>query len=179
MVGKVPNSKDLERIGAALKQAKTAAKAYLELTGKPLGITGEVAEFEAARILGLELAEARQPGYDAVPTSEALETKVQIKGRRIAGDAKHGQRVGSIRFDHEWDSVVLVILDEDFEPLEIHEAQRATIQNALDEPGSKARNKRGALSVSKFKSIGLLLWTRDRGYLDEPLVAGDSAETVD
>jgi hypothetical protein len=31
-----------------------------------LGITGEIGEYEAARLLGLRLASAREPGYDAV-----------------------------------------------------------------------------------------------------------------
>ncbi len=48
-----------------LRAAKLLAQ-YRTLTGKPLGITGEVAEYEAARILGVELAAARQAGYDVV-----------------------------------------------------------------------------------------------------------------
>ena len=36
------------------------------LNGKALGITGEVDEYEAARILGVELTPARQAGYDAI-----------------------------------------------------------------------------------------------------------------
>lgn len=158
------NKQQLNQIGAALQQAKSAAKKYRQLTGKPLGITGEIAEFEAARILGLTLSQARQPGYDAEHHKGEQIAKVQIKGRRIPKDAKPGQRVGSIRFDHEWDSVVLVILDEDFEVVEIHEADRDVIWKALKKPGSKARNERGALSVSKFKSIGNLLWSRKDGY---------------
>lgn len=48
-----------------LREAKILAPQYRGLTGKPLGITGEVAEYEAARILGAELTAARQAGYDA------------------------------------------------------------------------------------------------------------------
>jgi hypothetical protein len=48
---------------ALLREAKKLAQKYLALTGKPLGITGEVAEYEAAaRILGLELTAAREAG---------------------------------------------------------------------------------------------------------------------
>ena len=53
-------------IGGLLKEAKVLGKKYRRLTGKPLGITGEVAEFSAATLLGFELAMARQAGYDAV-----------------------------------------------------------------------------------------------------------------
>lgn len=54
-----------EKLTEILAGAKKAATAYYELTGKPLGITGEIAECQAAKLLGLQLAEARPPGYDA------------------------------------------------------------------------------------------------------------------
>lgn len=142
-----------------LREAKSLAKRYRALTGKPLGITGEVAEFAAAELLGLELAEARQAGYDAIRAEAQKTIKVQIKGRVIPHGAKPGQRLGSIRLDEEWDTVVLVILDENFEPQVIYEADRKAVKAALVAPGSKARNERGALSVSKFKSIGATVWS--------------------
>ena len=40
---------------AILAETKRLAQQYRALTGKPLGVTGEVAEFEAARILDLDL----------------------------------------------------------------------------------------------------------------------------
>lgn len=43
-----------------LREAKVLAQRYYHLTDKPLGGTGEVAEYEAARILNLELELARQ-----------------------------------------------------------------------------------------------------------------------
>jgi hypothetical protein len=56
-----------------LRQAKKLAQEYRSLTGKPLGITGEVAECEAARLLGVELTPARQAGYGAVELRSGLE----------------------------------------------------------------------------------------------------------
>ena len=46
--------------------AKSLAQGYRAVTRKPLGITGEVAEFDAARLLNLQLVDARQVGYDAI-----------------------------------------------------------------------------------------------------------------
>ena len=146
------NKKEIEEIlGAAVELASR----YKKLTGKPLGITGEVAEFSAAKLLGLELAEARKAGYDALGPGKR---KIQIKGRCFSDNFKSGQRVGSIRLDHEWDSVLLVILDESFNVTEMWEAYRPAVEAALLEPGSKARNVRGALSVNKFKQIGQQVW---------------------
>lgn len=42
-----------------LHDVKALAIEYDAATGKPLGVTGEIAEVEAARLLGLHLAEAR------------------------------------------------------------------------------------------------------------------------
>jgi hypothetical protein len=149
-----------QRILEILRDAKKLAQDYRRLTGKPLGITGEVAEYEAARILKVQLTPARQAGYDAVEQRDGVEWRLQIKGRCLLDDAKPGQRVGSIQINKDWDAVLLVILDQNFEAVEIYEAAREPVVQALTAPGSKARNERGALSVSKFKAIGKLRWQR-------------------
>lgn len=141
-----------------LAEAKKLAQEYHALTGKPLGVTGEVAEYEAARILGLELTPARQAGYDAVRPLDGR--RFQIKGRCILPRSKPGQRLGSIDIAKEFDAVLMVLLDSNFDALEIYEADRSVVIGALIAPGSKSRNERGALGVSKFKSIGHRCWTR-------------------
>ena len=84
--------------------------------------------------------------------------KVQIKGRSLPPKPNPGTRIGSIQLNKDWDIVILVLLDEDLEPTELFEADRASITEALLAPGSKARNERGALGISKFKSIGKKVW---------------------
>ena len=151
---------NLDRVGAIIQAVRALAIQYYKETGKPLGVTSEIAEFEAARILGLELCTARQAGYDAIRATGPGPKFVQIKGRRIREAANPGQRVGRIRFDHEWDSVILVLLDDRYEAEEIYEAEREAIKQALSAPGSRARNERGALGVPKFKQIGKRIWPR-------------------
>jgi hypothetical protein len=141
-----------------LNEAKFLAKKYRDLTGKPLGITSEIAEFNAAHLFGLELAKARQPGYDAIQRKGRKEKRIQIKARCILPGAKLGQRVPSIKLTGEWEVVWLVLMDENFDVTSIYEAERSPIEKALKAPGSRARNERGALSVSKFRSIGRLIW---------------------
>ena len=150
-----------ERVLDVLREAKVLAREYYRLTGKPLGITGEVAEYEAARILGVELTAARQAGYDATENKNGEKRRLQIKGRCLLPNCKPGQRVGSIDIKKDWDAVLLVILDEHFDATAMYEADRAAVIAAIIAPGSKARNERGALSVSKFRSIGKLRWRRD------------------
>lgn len=149
-----------EEVMSLLRQAKKLAQRYYARTGKPLGVTGEVAEYEAARILGVELTPPRQAGFDALERKGTMVRKLQIKGRCLQKNCKPGQRLSSIRTNHEWDAVLMVLLDHNFDATEIYEAPPAKIIAALMEPGSKARNVRGALTVNKFKSIGKLRWRR-------------------
>lgn len=142
-----------------LAQAKILAQEYYSLTGKPLGVTGEVAEYEAARILGVSLASARQAGYDATEWHGGVTRTLQIKGRCIPAGNATSQRLGSLRSDKRWDAVLMVLLDSTFSATEIWEAERAPILEALAAPGSRARNERGSLSVGSFRSIGRLRWS--------------------
>ena len=41
-------------------------------------------------------------------------------------------------------------MDKNFEPFEMYEADRESIEEALRKPGSKARNERNALAVHEF-----------------------------
>jgi len=152
--------KPRDRVLEILRKAKKLAQEYRALTSKPLGITGEVAEYEAARLLGVELTPARQAGYDAIEYIDGSTRHLQIKGRCLLPGCKPGQRLGSIDITKEWDAVLMVLLDGKFDALEIWEADRANILHALAEPGSIARNERGALAVSKFKSVAKLRWKR-------------------
>lgn len=149
---------DEHRLLELLGEAKRLAREYRELTDRPLGVTGEVAEYEAVRLLGLELAAVRQAGYDAIRNTANGQQRLQIKGRCILPGSKPGQRLGGIKLDKEWDVVLLVLLDDRFEATAIYEADRPAIEAALLAPGSKSRNERGALAVSKFKSIGRKIW---------------------
>ena len=143
-----------------LAEAKKLAQRYRSLTGKPLGITGEVAEYEAARILGVELTPARQAGYDATEIRGCQTFRLQIKGRCVLEGSKPSQRMGSIDIMKEFDAVLLVLLDDDFEATAIYEAPRDAVIAALTAPGSRSRNERGALGIAKFKAIGAVRWQR-------------------
>ncbi len=150
-------------------QARRLASDYRKTMGKPLaGISSEIAEFDAARLLGLELCpQPREGGYDAVGTGEREGKRIQIKGRAIFDERKSGQRIGQLKTEQEWDSIVLVLMDDSYEPSEIYEAQREDVVEALEESRSASRKRRGAMSVAKFKAIGRLVWTRERGVEDD------------
>lgn len=149
---------DVSELGALIEQARSIALAYRRLTGRPLGVTGEVGEYEAIRRLGFQLAPVRAAGFDAV---DAEGRRFQVKARCLPEGASRAQRLGSIKIDSPWDAVLLVLMGEDLVATEIWEADRVAVVRALSAPGSKARNERGALAVSKFKSIGRLVWPKE------------------
>lgn len=155
-------SKTAHRVREILAVVKPLAAEYYRLTGKPLGVTGEVAEYVAAATLGLELAPPRTHGYDAVrQTSEGLQ-RIQIKGRAFGEDAKPGQRLGIIKSGAPCDSVLLVLLDNGtLEPREMWEAPIAAVEERLAVPGSKAR-ARGALRTNEFKRLARRIWPEVR-----------------
>jgi len=146
-----------KEVESLLKKARVLAAEYYRLTGKPLGITAEIGEFEAARLLKLKLASAREVGYDARGSAGK---RVQIKSRCIPiGKKPRSQKIGGINLNKPWDTVVLVVMDSRFEPLGLYEATRRKIRQELLKPGSKARNERGQLTISKFKAIGKPIWS--------------------
>ena len=150
-----------------IAEARRIAADYRRATGKTLGgVTGEIAENDAARLLDLELSEDKNSGYDAIGKGLREGKKIQIKGRAIFDNAKSSQRIGQLKVNQEWDSVVLVLMNEDFEPMEIYEADRIVLMDSLDEISDSKRNKRGAMSVPRFKHLANLVWTVDEGAID-------------
>jgi len=153
---------DLDEIGKIISKVRPLAVRYYLKTGKPLGVTGEIAEFEAARLLGLKLCIARQAGYDALRIKNGkVITRINIKSKRLINPSKLKGRLGKIDLKKDFDSVIAVVLDEKFEPFVIYEAERKDVKKALLKPGSKSRNERGALAIQRFKSISKLLWKRN------------------
>ncbi|QEN84759.1 hypothetical protein FZC33_00245 [Labrys sp. KNU-23] len=146
------------RVREILAAVKPLAAEYYRLTGKPLGVTGEVAEYVAAETLGLELAVARTSGYDAIRQTLDGPQRVQIKGRACGEDAKPSQRISRIKLDATCDTVLLVLLDDQtLEPREMWEAPFPAVVERLARPGSKSR-ERGALGVAEFKRVAQRIW---------------------
>jgi hypothetical protein len=149
----------LKRVEEILETIKPLAGEYYRLTGKPLGVTGEVAEYVVAQTLGLKLAPAREAGYDAIRITPNGAERIQIKGRAFGETSKRSQRLGRIKSGAACDKIILVLLDNStLEPVEMHEAVYHRVVEHLTAPGSKARNERGAMSVSAFKRLATPIW---------------------
>ena len=147
-------------------QARQLAAEYRRTMGKPLpGISNEIALHDALRLLRLKPVDASVGGYDAIDPARD-DRRIQIKSRTIFDESKTGQRIGQIKTDQSWDTVVLVLMDEDYEPYEIYEADRDDLLEFIEQSSSN-RAKRGALSVARFKILGRLAWSREDGLAPE------------
>lgn len=148
-----------------MAEARRLAAEYRRMTGKTLPISGELAANDAIRLLGLEAAAEQGLGYDARRSGGPGAERLQIKARVVFDELKSSHRIGELKLDREWDAVLLVLLDADYETYAIYEAGRAAIEAALAEARP---NRRGTLTVARFQRIGQLVWSR-------PLPAAGSA----
>jgi hypothetical protein len=148
-----------------MSQARNLAADYRRTVGRPLpGISNEIAEYDAISLLGLESVEDKSLGYDALDPLNG--DRLQIKSRTMFDETKSGNaRIGQLKMNQEWDAVVLVLMDENYQPFEIYQAGRQELEEYVDQ-ASASRAKRGALSVARFKIIGELRWTRENGLED-------------
>lgn len=152
-------------IDKLMNEARRLAAEYRRATGKTLAISGEIAISDAIHLLGLEPAPADVEGYDAVRMVDGRAERLQVKARAVFDDTRRPHRLGQLKLDKPWDAALLVLMDENYEPVEIHEASRAALEAALAEA---TPNKRGTVSVGRFRMIGRCLWSRDGVTDDAP-----------
>ena len=153
------SAKRQREIRSILRQTKLLAARYYKLTGKPLGVTGEIAEYAAAERLKLTLAAARTAAFDATARNAGRLEYFQIKGRAVDPSDRYRGRVPKIGLGGAFDTVLLVLLDKTtFDAIEIWKATRRKVEKRLTDPGSRARNERGQMSISQFKSIAEKVW---------------------
>ena len=148
-------------IDKLITETRRLAAEFRRSTGQALPVSGEIARHDAARLLGLSVCESRTGGVDAIGTGQREGQRVQIKSRVVTNEKKSSARIGQLNPNGEWDTLLLVIMDVDYEPCEIYEATKEEVANALSD--SSSRKNRGALSVAKFKNISWLVWTRETG----------------
>ncbi len=150
-----------------IAETRRIAKEYRLATGKILPVTPEIAINDAISILELLPNNEKNSAYDAIYEKKGECLKVQIKGRAIFDDKKQGYRIGEVKRDQEWDAIILVIMNSDFMTEEIYMVKRDIILNELEE--KKKSNKKGAMTIAKFKMISELLWTEQYGFEQEKL----------
>ncbi|MEE4245372.1 MAG: hypothetical protein V2I33_08170 [Kangiellaceae bacterium] len=136
-----------------MSQTRQLASQYRAATGQSLPVTIELARFDAITLLNLEeIAGSTNTAYFNLPDGKLL---AQIKGRVIFSGGKSRERVGQLDLAAAWDLTLLVIYNSDYNPTGIYAASRAVIEDVISQTKS---NKRGAMTVAKFKAISELIW---------------------
>lgn len=157
----------LYSVDKLISEARRIAAEYRRATGKPLGISAEIARHDACTYLDLEPHEDAV-GYDAMGLQGEREgLRFQIKGRAIFDEKKGGQRLGQINIDQNWDKILLVLMNEEFESTEIYEASRETMIDDMSDSADSSRKKRGAMSVARFKRLAQLVWSNGEGLIED------------
>ncbi|NOQ82164.1 MAG: hypothetical protein GQ548_06540 [Methylophaga sp.] len=158
---------ELYSIDKLMHETRQLAAKYRMTTGTTLPVTGEIARFDVAKALNLQLIDDLTLGYDAEGQGERAGLRILIKGRVIFEDSRSSPRIGQINPDGRWDNVVMVLFDDDYLPVEMYEATSEDISTAIKIKKESQNKKRGAMSVAQFKIIGKLVWTREGGVEDE------------
>ena len=145
-------------IDTLMTETRRLAAQYYQTTRQSLPVSHEIARYDAVRLLSLTEPPEPQKGVDAYQPDQ---TPVQIKGRVIFDESKSNYRIGQLNQDGLWQKVLLVIMNPDYHTEAIYVATRDAIDAANQDTQNPKRNKRGAMSVAKFKAIGELIWTNE------------------
>ncbi len=149
-----------------MSETRRIAAEYHRATGKVLPVSIELAKHDACQLLNLVAPAKQSSSTDAIGKEGYLkDQKLQIKGRVIFDPRKKGQRIGQLNMEADWDSVILVLMDANYEPSEIYLNSKKTLVEDAAQHKQSARNQRGSLSVARFKALGELLWSKHEGSL--------------
>lgn len=146
------------KLDKLMDETRRLAAEYRRSTGSTLPVSAELAKFDAISLLGLRALDEPVSGVDALRDTEQGVERVQIKGRVIFDPKKTGQRVGQLNLDADWDVVVLVMMNEDYQCTAIYSVTKTQLLTSLDEQQDGKSNARGALSVKKFQAIAEQIW---------------------
>ena len=146
-------------VNQLMAQTRKLAAEYRQQTGHALPVTEELARFDAINILGL--VKRAEPGeidaFDPIETQTSDQScdAYLIKGRVIFKGGKARQKLGKLSLIAQWTKLLMVLYDANYLPTQIYCIKRDIIDEALANLG---QDKRGSMTVAKYKAIGELVW---------------------
>jgi hypothetical protein len=141
-----------------MSEARKLAAEYRKVTGKTLPLSGEIALNDAIRLLGLEPVTDMALGYDALRRHGEQIERCLVKARVVFDASKGAHRLGELKFDKPWDTLLVVLMDADYETMQIHAVTRAAAEAAI---AARPEQKRAGLTIAKVKIIGSQVWVRE------------------
>jgi hypothetical protein len=142
---------EVYQLDTLMSETRDLAAKYRQATGQTLPVSHDLACYDAIRILNLAEPEETEASVDALDKSSEPPVKIQIKARvMFASNKGKQQRIGQLSLPGNWQRTLLVLLDEQYQTQHIYQAERTAIEAAL---ADKPVNKRGAMTVPRFKAI--------------------------
>lgn len=150
-------------IDKLMQETRRLAADYRHNTGQTLPISGELARYDAARLLKLTPLQTPRKSVDFVGNEGPLANQlIQIKSRVIFDEHKSGYRIGQLDLGASWQICALVLYQANYEPFAIYVATQNTINETLAKRPEAARH-RGLMSLAQFKRLSNLVWTPENG----------------
>ena len=147
---------EVYQLDKLMEETRQLASKYRDATGQPLPVSHDLACYDAMRYLNLRLPEKPEASVDAVGADVLGGQKFQIKGRVQFTNLKgKQQRIGQLNLEGNWDICLLVLLKENYQAEEILAADKKSI---FAELADKQINKRGAMTVSRFRALAETIW---------------------
>lgn len=154
----------LYHLDELMAQTRKLAAQYRLQTGQILPISHELAKYDAQKILDLfpPVVDSSLKGIDCVLPGTLL--AFQIKARVIF-KINAPQRVGQLNLSGDWSHTLLVIYDDNYNPDEIYVLAKKLILRFIQDQPKNLPNKRGMISVGKFKALGQCVWSVENGLI--------------
>jgi hypothetical protein len=144
-----------------MQETRQLAIAFHQTTGNVLAVSSELARYDVARLLNLQTLHEARAGVDFVGTGRFANRLIQVKARVCFRDNEKGQRIGQLNLDGQWDMLMLALMNEQYETTEIYAIDRDVLLQEVFKNPDKKLNKRGAMSIAKFKAISECVWQKD------------------
>lgn len=149
-------NRETYKTATLIEQTRLVAADYRNSTGQALPVTAELARFDAIDKLDLVKVE-KLDGIDAV-SKEDDQVRFLIKGRVIFKSGKARQKLGKLNMEGEWNQLLMVIYDAEYYPTAVFQIERKIIEQEL---AKSPDDKRGSMTVAKYKAIGKQVWTNE------------------
>lgn len=157
---------EVYQLDTLMSETRDLAAKYRQATGQTLPVSHDLACYDAIRLLNLSEPKETEASVDALDTEHQPPVKIQIKARvMFASNKGKQQRVGQLSLNGNWQRTLLVLLDEDYQTQYIYQAEREAIEQAL---ADKPANKRGAMTVPRFKAIADCVYDASLNTANEP-----------
>lgn len=159
-----PLQSDLYHLDELMTQTRKLAAQYRLQTGQILPISNELAKYDVQKILDLfpPPSNAFLKGVDCILPGTLL--TFQIKARVIF-KINAPQRVGQLNLCGDWSHTLLAIYDNNYHPAEIYALDKNILLRFIEERPKAPSNKRGMLSLGKFKALGRCIWSAESNLI--------------